>query len=289
MRSLFARAAAVCCGALLAATLLCGLLLPAGTTSANPGTSISIEPSTQTINKGESFTIDVIITTDVATRSGQFDLSWDPSYIQIDSVTEGTFYSDWANANGATTYFTAGLINNLGGHLDGVAVSIMGGSTLGGPTGSGTFIRLTGTAKTTASSGTVTLLFGRDATGLIIGDVNSQQIAGVQVNDGTIVVYGAAEPTPTPTVEPTPTTPAGATATPTATSTPTSTPTSTHTAHPTSTPDSGGKSGGTSWGIIGGAIAGLAVVAVIIVVFGMKGRGKGKGQGGRPAKRRPAR
>jgi hypothetical protein len=260
MRTLVTKLSAIG-GTLLAVVLLCGLLLPAGITLADPGTSISIEPSTQTINQGESFTVNVIISTDVAARSAQFDLSWDANYIQIDSVTEGTFFSDWAAANGATTYFTAGMLNNLAGRLDGAAVALMGGSA-GGVTGTGTFIQLHGTAKTAGGSGVVTLRFERDATGVIIGDLNSQQISGVQINDGTVVVYGSGGAQPTSTSQPT--------------------------YVPTPTPSSD-TSSGTPWGIIGGGIGALAIGVVVVAMISMKRQGKGKNKGPRTPKKRPER
>jgi hypothetical protein len=85
-------------------------------------TEVTLEPSTQMVTTGESFTIDVFVSPDTTIAGLQFDLEFDSSKIQIDSVSEGVFFSQ----NGTSTFFNAGDIDNNAGKLSGVYGLIMG-------------------------------------------------------------------------------------------------------------------------------------------------------------------
>jgi len=69
-------------------------------------TIVSISPSTQTVPLGQTFTIDITIDPDVAIVGAQFDLSFDPSLVRANSVTEGNLLKQ----GGASTYFSPGTI-----------------------------------------------------------------------------------------------------------------------------------------------------------------------------------
>ena len=179
-------------GMVLTVLLLCALVVPATPVLANPDTSMSISPATQTVNAGESFDVEVVVATTGLTRAAQFDLSFAPSLVQVTSVTEGNYYSDWATAHGGLTYFNPGATNNTAGTVHMAAVAILGGGP-GGQTGSGTFIVVHMTAKTGVSGTSALTLFD-----IIVADENAQAIPDVVINSGEVVV-GAGEVTP-PTV-----------------------------------------------------------------------------------------
>ncbi|WP_135609692.1 PKD domain-containing protein [Methanococcoides sp. AM1] len=90
---------------------------------------ITLEPSSQIVTTGENFTVDVFITPDTAIAGLQFDLEFDSSKIQIDSVSEGRFLSQ----NGASAFFNEGNIDNNAGILSDVYGSIIGPSSILGP------------------------------------------------------------------------------------------------------------------------------------------------------------
>jgi hypothetical protein len=87
-------------------------------------TVVTLEPSTQIVTTGESFTVDVFVTPDTAIAGLQFDLEFDSSKIKIDSVSEGLLFSQ----NGASTFFNAGNIDNNAGTLSGFYSLILGSS-----------------------------------------------------------------------------------------------------------------------------------------------------------------
>ena len=87
---------------------------------------VTLEPSTQIATIGENFTVDVFITPDTAIVGLQFDLEFDSSKIQVDSVSEGRLL----NQNGASTFFSDGHIDNNAGILSDVYGSIMGSSSI---------------------------------------------------------------------------------------------------------------------------------------------------------------
>ncbi|NPE31004.1 hypothetical protein HNV12_24225 [Methanococcoides sp. SA1] len=92
-------------------------------------TEITLEPSTQIATTGESFTVDVFVSPGTAIAGLQFDLEFDSSKIQVDSVSEGLLFSQ----NGALTFFNAGSIDNNAGTLSGVYSLIMGSPGVVGP------------------------------------------------------------------------------------------------------------------------------------------------------------
>ena len=179
-------------GVVLIALMVCalsGAINPVSAELEGEETSMSISPSTQTVDPGESFDVNIVVDTTGLTRIAQCDLSFDPSMVQVDSVTEGTYYSDWASAHGGQTYFMAGTIDNSAGTIAMSGVSILGGDA-GGQTGSGTFITIHMTAKT-GVSGTSPLILpaeGVIADGVIIGDEDGQPIPDVVTNDGEVVI-----------------------------------------------------------------------------------------------------
>lgn len=77
---------------------------------------VTLESSTQIATTGENFTIDVFVAPDTAIAGLQFDIDFDNSKIQVESVSEGILLSQ----NGASTFFNNGSIDNNAGTLSNV-------------------------------------------------------------------------------------------------------------------------------------------------------------------------
>jgi len=86
---------------------------------------VTLEPSTQMPTTGESFTVDVFVTPGTPIRGLQFDLQFDSSKLQIESVSEGILLSQ----NGDSIFFNDGNIDNNAGILSDVYGLILGRSS----------------------------------------------------------------------------------------------------------------------------------------------------------------
>ena len=101
-------------------------------------TNISIDPPSQTVGPSETFDVDVYCDPGQPIRAYQFSLSFNPSFIQCNSVTEGNIFS------GFSSYFGYVSIDNVAGDVKLVYNAIMGA---GNVTGSGTFAIISFTAQ----------------------------------------------------------------------------------------------------------------------------------------------
>lgn len=161
-------------------------------TTANGNESVSISLDQEQVNPGDSFTIDVIINTNMASRGAQVALTFDPSALECTGVTEGNFYSTWANANGVSTTMmpSSPAIDNTSGTVEVTAVSIMGesaaeqaGQTLGGAQGQGVFLSYQMTAKSGVNKNAAIKLSDVE-----LLDSNASPINGVVINNGQVTI-----------------------------------------------------------------------------------------------------
>jgi hypothetical protein len=191
-------------------------------------TSLSINPPTINLTPGATVTVSLDLSTDKTTRGSQFGLAFNPQIIQVQSVDEGTFYSNWASTHSgaSTTVFPAWAIDNTAGTVSVGNVLITGGPPTGGPTGSGTFATIT--LKALGSGTSPLTLVNPDVSGLDQAGIPTS-IQGLIVNNGQIVVGAQAGPSPSPSPGGSPT--RGPTTIP-STETPTATATATGTAVP---------------------------------------------------------
>lgn len=98
-----------------------------------------------TADPGQIVPVDLLINTAVASRAIQFELAFDPNVLRCESVVEGSFYRDWALANGASTLvFPQPTCDNLNGRVTVMGIIVIGG--VGGPAGSGVVATSTFTA-----------------------------------------------------------------------------------------------------------------------------------------------
>ena len=121
--------------------------------------SISISPSTTTVEPGESFSLDVYIDPAQALTGSQFDLQYS-QLASISSVNEGDLFS----SGGLATTFEYDSIDNMAGLLDNVYAAIVGSGNITSPGVMATIDLVAG-----SSSGVLDL----GISNVILSDVNS--------------------------------------------------------------------------------------------------------------------
>jgi hypothetical protein len=155
--------------------LLMAVLFVPGTAFANPATAVTVEPATQNVGTGATFTVGIHIAPDTAICAVQFDLSFDPSLVTANNVTEGNLLKQ----GGASTFFLAGTINNVAGTITGVAGTTLGANqTVSLP---GTFATISFTAKTVAGTSALHL------SNVGVGNASANWVP-ITVADGNVTV-----------------------------------------------------------------------------------------------------
>ncbi|HDI12957.1 MAG TPA: hypothetical protein ENF64_02450 [Hadesarchaea archaeon] len=157
--------------AFLAAFLL---FLPGVEVVSAQTTDVSISPQTSLVENGQSFVVDVSVVQHTPIAGAQFDLSFDPSLLTVDSVEEGNLFKQ----GGASTYFQSGTINNTTGSITGVACVILGPNTVESP---GTLATIHLTAKGPAGTSPLTL------SNVIVGNENGVAVP-ISVSNGSVHV-----------------------------------------------------------------------------------------------------
>jgi hypothetical protein len=159
---------------------------------ANPDENFSISVDKSQINAGDNFTINILINTKAASRGGQCAVTFDPSAMQCNAITEGNFFKDWASANGLSTVMmpSAPAIDNSKGTVEPVAIAVMGqsqaeqnGQSGQEAKGSGVFYSLQMTAKTGVNKQATIKL-----SDVQIADSNADGIKNVTSSSGIITI-----------------------------------------------------------------------------------------------------
>jgi hypothetical protein len=128
---------------------------------------------TKPIQSGEQFTVSIAVVPSTAIAGMQFDLSFDPSLVTVDSVKEG----DLLGQGGASTFFNSGNIDSQAGTIRGAFGAITSpGETVSTP---GTFATITLTARKQSVSYPLSL------SSVIAGDINGNPVPVSLGNEGT--------------------------------------------------------------------------------------------------------
>ena len=114
--------------------------------SASNPTTVTISPSTQTFSQGDTFSVSVACVPGQAIKAYEFKISFNPTYLQANLVSEGNIFS------GYNTYFNSGTIDNNDGKIIYIYGIIIGS---GDVTGSGTFVSIQFTAKSVSGTSTI--------------------------------------------------------------------------------------------------------------------------------------
>ena len=150
------------------------IFLPSLPVSAASPAVVTVSAPAQPVSHGQQFTVNITVQPNNPVAGAQFNLSFNPSLVSINSVTEGNLF----NQGGASTYFMAGTINNAAGTLTNVGGAIITpGQTV---SAAGTFAVITMTAS--AGSGTCALTLSN----VVVGDINGNSI-GINIVNGQVI------------------------------------------------------------------------------------------------------
>ncbi|MEL4304288.1 cohesin domain-containing protein [Methanococcoides sp. LMO-2] len=88
---------------------------------------VTLEPSSQIVTPGETFTVNIFVSPDVDIAGMQFDLVFDSSQFQISEASEGSLFKQ----SGMGTFFVSGSVNS--GLLNDAYGCILGASDVATP------------------------------------------------------------------------------------------------------------------------------------------------------------
>jgi len=171
--------------AILLVMALGGLLCLPGTASAAEATTVGIASPSQPVDPGQRLTISISVVPGTAIAGMQFNLSFDPSLLAVESVKEG----DLLGQGGASTYFNSGKIDNQAGTVTGVfgAITSPGESV----STQGTFATLTLTVRKQSTSWPLSL------SDVIVGDRDGNPVP-VSFSNGDSPLITPQSPVTTP-------------------------------------------------------------------------------------------
>jgi hypothetical protein len=140
--------------------------------------TVSISASQQ-VAPGQTFTATLMLDTPSESYGFQSGLSFNPQLLQCNNVAAGTFYSNWASANGATTNVIPSACDNVHGVLSPIFGDSLAGVSAEGPLGSGSLMSVGFTAL---APGTATLT----PTNVIVLNSTASQGLPLQVLTGQV-------------------------------------------------------------------------------------------------------
>jgi hypothetical protein len=144
---------------------------------ASEDTAVYIDPSTQTIAPGGTFTVDVYSDPSEPIKSFEFRVSFDHTLVHANSITEGNIF------DGYTTFFNEGTIDNTAGTIQDIYGLIVGSGTV---STLGTFISISFTAL--SSSGTSTIDLSN------VGVTDDSGYIPIVVTDGSVQISESNHP-----------------------------------------------------------------------------------------------
>jgi hypothetical protein len=173
----------------------------------NLPTSVQLSPSTLALKPGQSFEVEIMLTTAYVTRGTQFGLSYDPRLIEITKIDEGEYYRVWAMQNKASTIMAPGVtIDAERGLVRPFGVVVLGGTPTAGPNGRGLLATIEGRAKPGASGTTTLRLEAVEVSSVQSSQVNANgsviSVPSFTVADAQIAVGDNATPPAPPTPRP---------------------------------------------------------------------------------------
>jgi len=154
--------------------ILLGTLYAAGDEG---DTIVSIDPSSQTVSAGDTFTINVSCVPGQPIKSFELELSFDPSLLTANSVTEGDIF------DGYTTFFISGTIDNNAGTITDIYNLIV---EPGSVSDFGTFVTISFTAKESSGISHLDLYD--------VGVTNETGYVPIEVNDGSVIILVSNNP-----------------------------------------------------------------------------------------------
>jgi len=155
---------------LLISALFCSTIL----VSADPATTVTVQPATKVVGIGDTFTVDVFVDPDTNIAGVQFSLSFDHTILQANGVTEGNLLSQL----GASTFFQSGTISNGAGTITSVAGAIIT---------PGASVSQEGTFATVSFNATAAGTSALTLSGVIVGDTTGTAVT-ITTTGGSVMV-----------------------------------------------------------------------------------------------------
>jgi uncharacterized secreted protein with C-terminal beta-propeller domain len=156
-------------GSIISIAVIFTLISPGPVLGAG-NTIVWVSGPAQGIVPGTQFTVNILVQPNDAIAGAQFNLSFNPSLVTVNSVAEG----DLLKQNGTNTYFGSGQINNRVGTISGVfEVIIKPGRTV---STSGTLAIITLTAGSNTGTSQLNL------SNVAVGDINGHPVAAISNN-----------------------------------------------------------------------------------------------------------
>jgi len=140
-------------------------------------TIISIAPVSQTVDAGETLTVNVSCVPGRPIKAYEFKVSFDASILQANSVAEGNIF------DGYTTFSNAGTINNNAGSIVDVYGLIVGAGNVSEP---GAFVTISFTAKTISGTSQLHIYS--------VGICDENGYLSTVITDGVVTVVGTDNP-----------------------------------------------------------------------------------------------
>ncbi len=160
----------------LSVVLVCILLFSfVPTVRADDVTLINFSPSQKIVQFGSEFSIDILCTPTQAVKAYEFQLQFDPSYLEALSVSEGDIFE------GYPTFFNSGVIDNAEGVITNLFGLIVGPGNVSDP---GSLVSVTFHAKSNAGLSTLSLVN--------VGVTNEMGYISIEKQNGVIIVYDPA-------------------------------------------------------------------------------------------------
>jgi hypothetical protein len=140
-------------------------------------TLVQVSPSNTTVSALQTFSLNISCIPSQPIKSFELKISFDPSLLQANSVTEGTIFS------GHTTFFNDGTIDNIAGTIINIYNLIIGPENVSNP---GTLVTISFTAKTFSGTSTIDLYD--------VGVTDDLGYVSITVSDAAVTVNGENQP-----------------------------------------------------------------------------------------------
>lgn len=138
---------------------------------ADDPTLVQVSPASTTVSAGQTFTINVACTPGQSIKSFELKVSFNPTLLQANAVSEGNIF------NGYTTFFNAGTINNTAGTIVDVYGLIVGAGVVSNP---GNLVSLSFTARSASGMSTIGLSE--------VGVTNNTMYVPITVTNGSVIL-----------------------------------------------------------------------------------------------------
>ncbi len=142
-------------------------------------TLVSVNPSSQTVSAGDTFTITVECFPQQPVKAFELKISFNPSLVRATSVAEGDIFS------GYQTFFGDGEIDNSAGQIINMYNLVVGPGNI---TSAGSLVVITFTARSTSGTSTLGLYDVRVT--------NESDYLSISVVSGAVTVTGGSSPPP---------------------------------------------------------------------------------------------